>query len=155
MFSAPGWCITLNNFCASWHNSQKYLILKALDRCRFMVLFTMPTAVVLSTCIGVGGRGWPSSSNINQMTVASWELRNSAPNSASAANAAMSFKMEQVVKIFPFNLMGSSACFQGKNIYQLCCVLLLLLDMRYHSVCLNHVQSLISNLCPGVSCHMI
>ena len=67
----------------------------------------MPTAVVLSTCTGVGGCGCPNSFNISLMTFASWALRNRAPSSASAADAATSFSIEHVVKIFPFNLIGS------------------------------------------------
>ena len=41
------------------------------------------------------------------MTFASCAFKNNAPNSASAADAATSFKMEHVVRIFPFNLIGS------------------------------------------------
>ena len=90
-----------------WHSNQKYLISIALDLCRLIVLLTIPTAVVLSTCNGVGGWGWPNSFSINRMTFASCAFKNNAPNSASAADAATSFKMEHVVRIFPFSLIGS------------------------------------------------
>ena len=70
-----------------------------------MVLFTIPTAVVLSTCTGVGGCGWPNSSSISLSILASWALRKSAPNSASAADAATSLKIAQVMWILPFNWM--------------------------------------------------
>ena len=67
----------------------------------------MPTAVVLSMWIGVGGWGWPSSWSISGMILASWVLMKSAPNSASAADAATSFSMVHVMATLPLSLIFS------------------------------------------------
>ena len=45
----------------------------------------MPTAVRLSQCIGVGGCACTNSSNMVQIILPSFVLRNKAPSSASAA----------------------------------------------------------------------
>ena len=58
-----------------------------LDLCLFIVLFTIPTDVVLSVWIGLGGWVWPSSWSIRRMVCASLLLMKSAPDSASAADA--------------------------------------------------------------------
>ncbi len=70
----------------------------------------MPTEVVLSTWIGVGGCGCPNSASIKRMTFAFCELRKRAPNSASAADATTSFKIAQVMRMFPFSWMGLLSC---------------------------------------------
>ena len=76
-----------------------------------MVLFTIPTAVVLSIWIGIRGCGWPNSVSIRRTTLASWALRNRAPSSALAAEAATSFRIEQVIMMLPLSLIGSpSVC---------------------------------------------
>ena len=51
------------------------------DFCLLTVLFTIPTVVELSIWMGVGGCGWPSSSKVSHMTLASFALRNNAPSS--------------------------------------------------------------------------
>ena len=71
----------------------------------FIVLFTIPTAVVLSTWIGVGGWEWPSSWSIKGMICDSRVLMKSAPNSASAADAATSFSMVHVMAMLPLSLI--------------------------------------------------
>ena len=68
------------------------------------MLFTIPTVVVLSTCTGVGGYGWPDSSSISLSVLASWVLRNSAPNSASAADATTSLRIAHVMWILLFKV---------------------------------------------------
>ena len=78
-----------------------------IDLCIFIVLFNIPTAVVLSMWIGVGGWGWPSSWSIRRMIRASWVLMKSAPNSDSAADAATSFSMVHVMAMLPLSLMFS------------------------------------------------
>ena len=78
-----------------------------LDLCLFIVLFTMPTAVVLSMWIGVDGWGWTSSWSIRRMIHASWVLTKSTPNSASAADSATIFSMVHVMAMFPLILMFS------------------------------------------------
>ena len=67
-----------------------------LPCCLLMVLFTIPTVVVLSMCIGVDGCGCPSSARTSRNTFASCAFRKSAPSSASAVDAATSFRMVDV-----------------------------------------------------------
>ena len=105
-FFALCWCVTFRIFYASWHTNQKYRISIALDLCLLIVLLTMLTAVVLSTWMGVGGCGCPSLCKIWRITLASWAFRNSAPSSASAADAATTFKMVQVIMILPLRKIG-------------------------------------------------
>ena len=93
--------------CCSWSRSQKYLISIARERCRLMVLLTIPTAVVLSMWIGIGGCGCPSSSKVSRKIFASCAFKNSAPSSASAADAATHFSTVARERMAPFNLMGS------------------------------------------------
>ena len=66
----------------------------------------MPTTVVLSMCIGVGGCGWPSSCNVIRITCASFAFRNRDPSSASAAEAATNLRMLQREWIGPLRLIG-------------------------------------------------
>ena len=51
------------------------------------VSFAIPAAVLLSQCTGGGGWRWPSSLRANHNTLPSLILKNSAPSSASAAEA--------------------------------------------------------------------
>ena len=53
------------------------------------------------------GCGWPSSLSIRQKTLASCAFRNSAPSSASAADAATSLRMVHCTWMAPLSLMGS------------------------------------------------
>ena len=57
----------------------------AFDRFCLMVLFANPTAVVLSTCMEVGGWGFPSYSRVVRIGKAYLAFRKVAPISASAA----------------------------------------------------------------------
>ena len=66
----------------------------------------MPTAVELSQCTNVGGYRCPISSSVSQKIIACLQMRNSAPNSASAADATTNLKIAHSVKNAPFNLMG-------------------------------------------------
>ncbi len=52
----------------------------------WMLLFTTPTAVVLSVCIVAGGCLWPISSKVRHWGTASQALMKRAPGSASAAD---------------------------------------------------------------------
>eukprot|EP00957_Ditylum_brightwellii_P101466 7732703-Ditylum_brightwellii.AAC.1 len=58
----------------------------AFDYCWHMLLLTIPCAVDLSTCIGVGGCACPILSNVVCSVAASFAFSNRAPSSASAAN---------------------------------------------------------------------
>ena len=77
----------------------------ARDLCRLIVSFTIPTAVVLSTWIGVGGCGWPISVRVRRIILASMVFKKRAPNLASAADAATHLRIAHCVSIAPFNLM--------------------------------------------------
>jgi hypothetical protein len=57
------------------------------DRCLFIVLFAIPTAVALLQCTGVCGCGCPISANVSQKITPIWQLWYNAPSSASAADA--------------------------------------------------------------------
>ena len=59
--------------------------------------------------MGVGGCGWPSSTNVSLMVRPYFTFMNSAPNSASSADYATNFKIVQRVKIAPLNGMGYSS----------------------------------------------
>ena len=76
------------------------------DRCHFTVLFAMPAAVALSQCMGVGGRGWTSSSSVSLMIFAYFAFKNIAPNLASAADYGTNLRIVQVFRIGPFRRMG-------------------------------------------------
>ena len=70
------------------------------------MLLTIPTVVVLSIWIGVGGWVWPNSVRAILITLASLAFRNKAPNSASAAEDATNLRTEQSEWMGPFSLMG-------------------------------------------------
>ena len=71
-----------------------------------IVSFAIPTAVVLSTWMGVGGCGWPISAKVRHIILPSFMFINSAPNSVSAADAATIFRMVLRVQIAPLRKMG-------------------------------------------------
>jgi hypothetical protein len=52
----------------------------------FTVLFMIPSAVLLSVCIGVAGCGWFNSSNVIRIGTASFAFIYNPPHSASAAD---------------------------------------------------------------------
>ena len=82
---------------ASWLRSQKYLMSIAYNRWHLIVLLTMPAVVVLSIWMGVGGCGCLVSSKMKRLILASCLFRNSAPSSASAADAATSYRIVHVI----------------------------------------------------------
>ena len=69
------------------------------DRFCFNVLFAKPTAVVLSTCIGVAGCGWPISCSIWRIGRDSCALVKVAPISTLAAEARTLFRMREMTYI--------------------------------------------------------
>ena len=69
-----------------------------------MLLLAIPTAVELSTCIGVGGWGLFISINVVLIGTAAWPFRNSAPYSASAAEAMMLHKILHMIKMNPLRM---------------------------------------------------
>ena len=72
------------------------------DRFCFNVLFENPTAIVLSTCIGVAGCGWTISRSISRIGRASCVLVKVAPISTSAAEARNIFRMRERTYLAPF-----------------------------------------------------
>ncbi len=103
----PGCHLKEYTFCASFSHVQKYLISITHEHCRLMVFVAIPTAVALSQCTGIFGCGWPRSSRVVLKIIPSWQFRNSAPSSASAADATTNCNIEYSVWKAPFNLMGS------------------------------------------------
>ena len=59
-----------------------------------------------STCVGVGGFGWPTSWRINWSILASFVLIKNVLSLGSAAEAATNVKMVQVMRIVPLILIG-------------------------------------------------
>ena len=66
-------------------------------------MLTIPTDVMLSTWICVGSCGWHNLWRMSLIIFASRVLRNNYPSLASAADAATSLTMAQVMWTFPFN----------------------------------------------------
>ncbi len=66
----------------------------------------MPTAVEFLQCTNVGGCGCPISSSVSLKIVACLQMRNNAPNSASAMEATTNRRIAHSVENAPFNLMG-------------------------------------------------
>jgi hypothetical protein len=67
------------------------LISIARARCRFTVFDAIPTAVALLQWTGVLGCGCPRLCSVVRNIMQSWQLQNSAPSSASAADATTNF----------------------------------------------------------------
>ena len=88
----------------------KYRISIFLNLCLFTVLFATPVDVELPQCIGVGGFGCPSSCNISLMILAYFALKNSAPSSTSADDAAINLSIWHNVNISPFRWTGCLSC---------------------------------------------
>ena len=89
---------------------QKYCISILLDRCLFTVPFAIPVAVVLSQFIGVDGCGCPISRKMSLVIVDYFKFRNSAPSSASAADAEKFLSIWHRVNIAPLRCMGCLSC---------------------------------------------
>ena len=71
-----------------------------------MVLLTILTTQVFSICIGVGGCGYPNSSSIMRMILASFAFKKSSPSSVIAAEAVTNFNILYNPWIVLFNLIG-------------------------------------------------
>ena len=101
------WCqFTWTSLCLTISQMQKYCISILLNLCIFIVPFTIPVAVALSQCIGVGGCGCPSFRQVSLTILDSFAFRNIAPIYASAADAATFFSIWHKVNIAP--LIGGS-----------------------------------------------
>ena len=110
-------CITSNIFLA-WmqlyvHNfafdlicDQKNLISMDRERCFLIVSFEIPVAVMLSQCMGVAGCGWPISCKVIRIILPSLQLRNNAPNSASAADATTNLRITHMIQSAPLSTIG-------------------------------------------------
>ena len=65
----------------------------------------IPAAFMLSQCIGVGGCVCYISFSFNLIILPSLQLMNSAPSSASAANATTNFNTPHITNSDPFNFI--------------------------------------------------
>ena len=74
------------------------------------MLLTMPMAVELSICIGMGGCGCPTSCNMSLMTFNSCVFTNKAPNLATAKDAVTSLRVSHVTWMLPLRKMGLLFC---------------------------------------------
>ena len=101
-------CI-ISKICLAWmplyvHNAAfdlicdpKNLIFMDQERCFLIVSFAIIVAVMLSQCMGVAGCGWPFSCKVNHIILSSLQLRNNAPNSASATDATTKFRILHMI----------------------------------------------------------
>ena len=78
----------------------------AQDRRLSIVLFKIPTTMMLSICIGVAGCGFPSSAKESCIIFASFAFRNNAPSSAPAADYATCFSIVHNACMGPFKGIG-------------------------------------------------
>ena len=76
------------------------------DFCCLTMLLTIPLVVELSMCIGVGGWGRYNSCSVKHIIFACLVFKNSAPSSASTADAATHFRIEQMMCIALLSLIG-------------------------------------------------
>jgi hypothetical protein len=67
-------CVVLEPMPAHVHGQCQHMSM-ALERFSFIVPLANTSAVVLSTCMGVGGCGWPSSASVLMMGTASWAFK--------------------------------------------------------------------------------
>ena len=93
-------------FCAILSPTQINLISIARACCRFTVLDAIPTAVALSQWTGVLGCGCPRLFYVVQNIMPSWQLRNSSPSSASAADATKNFIICVLTWKAPLRVIG-------------------------------------------------
>ena len=75
----------------------KNLISMDQERFFLIVSFAISVAVMLSQCMGVSGCGWPISCKVSRIILPSLQLRNNAPNSASAANATTNLRILHMI----------------------------------------------------------
>ena len=64
-----------------------------------MILLAKPTAVLLSTAMGVGCCGWPISIRAVLISIADYVTKKAAPISASAADVIVNFSILQSTNI--------------------------------------------------------
>ena len=76
------------------------------ENCFLIVSFAIPAAVMLSQCMGVESCGWPISCKVNRLNLPSLQLRNNAPNSASAADATTNLRILHMIYSVPFITIG-------------------------------------------------
>ena len=76
----------------------------ALDLRCLIVPVAIPNVVELSTWNEVGGWECPISSSVMRMVTASWQFKNKAPNSASAADAMMLRSILHTMYTMPFSV---------------------------------------------------
>jgi hypothetical protein len=79
-----------------------------------MLLFTTPSAVVLSVCIGVGGCLCPKYSSVCRAEMAYLQLMERAPISASATDDMSALMICEIVRIQPL-LLGIASLLDMKK----------------------------------------
>ena len=75
----------------------KNLISIDQERCFLIVSFAIPYAVMLLQCMGVAGCRWPISCKVSRIILPSLQLRNNAPNSASAADTTTNLRIPHMM----------------------------------------------------------
>ena len=104
--SAPGCQHTHVFLLRNWPNAQKHLISTSRDCFCFTAPFVVPVAAVLSQWTGVGGCGWPISSDVDHVSLASCAFRKRTPNLAFSVDAATSFNIVHNEHAVPFNFIA-------------------------------------------------
>ena len=67
------------------------------ESCFLIVSFTITVAVMLSQCMGVAGCEWPISYKVSRIILPYLQMRNNAPNSASAADATKNLRIPHMI----------------------------------------------------------
>ena len=98
-----------------------------------MLLVTTPREVVLLVCIGVGGCLWPIVSNEWRDGIASLQLTERSPNSASAAEDMTAFIIYEMVRTDPL-FCGTAESSDMKNALLLCFLPSILTGRKRHYV---------------------
>ena len=113
--------VELEIFLQNLVGDQNYLISVDLDLCLLIILTTVPTAVVVSMCIGADGWGCPNYVRIRRMNVDFFAFTHNAPSSASAADAVTTFKIAHVIAILPLSWIGVLTCSQLPSEHSISC----------------------------------
>ena len=107
-----------------------------LDALDMIMLLSTPCAMDLSGCIGVFGWACPISTSVVRIGTAVFELMNSSPNSASAADYITALITCETFNTAPL-LRGMSSLPAMKNVLQLCFSLWIMRDTMRRYVLLG------------------
>ena len=87
----------INNAAFDLICDPKNIISMDQERCFLIVSFAIPAAVMLSQCMGVAGCGLTISCKVSRIILPSLQLRNIAPNLASAADATTNLRILHMI----------------------------------------------------------